>query len=323
MEVLLTSRRTQIAEQLRQRLFSGIHLRVLAPGQRLPSVRELAREFNADPRVVMAAYRDLEAEGLVTVRSRAGIFVAAGGAVQGQLQRRTADWMVNLLLEGWGRGISAREFPERVRQSLETLPLRVACIECNHDQLASLAAELRDDYGIDARGVDTFTLLASDETPEFVRRADLLITTPFHIIEVEPVATALAKPWIVAELRVDSFADVARRLPEGPVYFIVADPRFAEKLVRIYQRSPASENLHPLVVGRDDIEAVPGDVPVYVTRLARERLGSTPLPKQVIPEVRAFSRETSRQILSFVVQANVAALHPGGEDHRLAPQESG
>ncbi len=316
-------RRTQIAEQLRERLFSGIHLRVLAPGQRLPSVRELASEFDADPRVVMAAYRQLEAEGLVEVRSRAGIFVRAGDAVQGQFQRRTADWMVNLLLEGWGRGISAREFPERVRQSLETLPLRVACIECNHDQLASLAAELRDDYGIDASGVDTFTLLASGEPPEVVRRADLLVTTPFHIIEVEPVATALAKPWIVAELRVDPYADVARRLPAGPVYFVVADPRFAEKLVRIYQRSPASENLHPLVVGRDDIEAIPGDVPVYVSRLARERLGSTRLPKQVIPEVRVFSRETSRQILAFVVQANIAALLPSSEGAGPAPREPG
>lgn len=309
-EGLLTLRRTQIADQLRQRFYGGIHLGLLVPGQRLPSVRELAREFGADPRVVMAAYRALEAEGIVEIRPRAGIFVPAADAVQRQLRRRTADWMVDLLLEGWGRGMTALEFPEQVRQSLETRRLSAACIECNHDQIASLAGELHDDYGISASGVDTFALMPGGELPEVVRQADLLVTTPFHIIEVEPVATSLRKPWIVAELRVDPFVDIAHRLPQGPVYFVVEDPRFAIKLARIYRESPGSENLHPLIVGRDDIGAIPGDAPTYVTRLARERLGSTPLPKGLMPEARAFSRETSRQIFSFIVRANTAALHP-------------
>ncbi len=276
----------------------------------MPSVRELALEFRADPRVVMAAYRELEQEGLVEIRPRAGIFVAAGYAVDGELRRRTADWMVDLLMEGWGRGVTAREFPGRLRQSLETLRLSVACIECNHDQIASLVGELNDDYGIDAMGVDTFTLLAGGEPPEIVRRADLLVTTPFHIIEVEPVATALGKPWIVAELRVDPFVDIARRVVEGPVYFVVEDPRFEDKLRRIYAGAPGADNLHPIVIGRDDIGAIPPEAPTYVTRLARERLGATPLPRHTLAEARAFSPETSRQIFSFIVRANAAALPP-------------
>ncbi len=303
----MSLRRTQIAEQLRQRLLSGIHLGGLAPGARLPSVRDLATEFQADPRVVMAAYRELEKEGLVEVRTRAGIFVAAADSSESQLQRRTADWMVDVLMEGLGRGIAAREFPERLRQSLETRRLRAACIECNHDQIASLAEELHQDYGMDASGVDTFTLLSDPELPQDVQRADLLITTRFHIIEVEPVATSLGKPWMVAELRVDPFVDIAHRLPKGPVYFVLTDPRFAAKLARIYKESPGAANLHALIVGRDDIAQIPEDALIYVTRLARERLGQKVLPEGFVPEVRAFSRATSRQIFSFIVRANLTA----------------
>lgn len=306
----MTLRRTGIVDQLRQRLVGGTHLGMLAPGQRMPSVRDLAREFGADPRVVMAAYRELEREGLVEIRPRAGIFVAAGYAVDGERRRRTADWMVDLLVEGWDRGVTAREIPERLRQALETLPLRAACVECNHDQIASLAGELRDDYGIDATGIDTFTLLAGEAPPELVRQADLIVTTPFHIVEVEPVATALGKPWIVAELRVDPFVDIARRLVAGPVYFVVVDARFEAKLERIYNGAPGFENLHPVVVGRDDLAAIPPHAVTYVTRLARERLGPIPLRAHFQAEARAFSRETSRQIFAFVVRANMAALPP-------------
>lgn len=304
----MTVRRNQIADQLRQRLLSGLQLGTLAHGARLPSLRDLAAEFRVDPRVVMAAYRELEKEELVEVRPRSGIFVAAADPTESQLQRRTADWMVNVLMDGLGRGIAAPEFPERLRQTLETRRLRAACIECNHDQIASLAEELHLDYGMDASGVDTFTLLSGPEPPLDVQRADLLVTTPFHIIEVEPVAKSLGKPWIIVELRIDLFADIARRLLKGPVYFVVTDPRFAYKLGEIYKGSAGADNLHVLIVGRDDIARIPEDSLTYVTRLARDRLGQKDLPSGFIPEMRAFARETSRQIFSFIVRANLAAL---------------
>ncbi len=255
----------------------------------------------------MAAYRELEREGLVEVRARSGIFVPAEG-VQSQLRRRTADWMVNVLLDGLGRGISARDFPTRVRQVLETVRLRAACIECNHDQINALRAELREDYGFDASGVDTFELLAHGTPPREVQQADLLVSTPFHIIEVQPVAAQLRKPFIVAKLQVDYFADAARRLREGAVYFVVTDPRFEAKLHRIYASAPGAEGLHVLIVGRDDVDRIPGDAPTYVTRLARDRLGGRQPSGRLVPEVRAFTPETSRELIAFLVRANLTAL---------------
>lgn len=171
-------RRGTITEALRQRIVAGLHLGVFRQGDRLPSVRALAREFDADPRVVLAAYRQLEGEGLAEVRARSGIYVAhtAAGHSLPQLPQ-LAEWVVGVLVEALSRGVPAVDFPERVRRCLDTLRLRTACLECNTDQTTSLCEELRRDYGLETNGVDV-TALAAEEAPYEVRRADLLVTTP-------------------------------------------------------------------------------------------------------------------------------------------------
>lgn len=53
----------------------------MAPGDRLPTVREVAEELGVSPATVSAAWQALRRTGLVTSRGRAGTFVA-GGPVQ-------------------------------------------------------------------------------------------------------------------------------------------------------------------------------------------------------------------------------------------------
>lgn len=305
---VVTRRRADIADSLRQRLLSGLHLGELKHGQRLPSARDLAREMAADPRVILAAYRVLAQEGLVELRPRSGIFLIASESSENGLQRRTHDWVVELLLGAVERGIPAPEFPERLRRSLETLHLRVACIECNVDQIDELSHELYTTYGFDVSGVDVYEMLDSARLPKEVRRADLLVTTHFHAHEVQPIATQLGKPLIVAELLIDGFADVARRLAEGPVYYVVVDPRFAKKLGKIFAAAPGSANLRILVQGRDDLDQIPAAVPTYLTRLVRERLPARSPLTPPLPPARVLSPETSRMLFTFIVRANSAAL---------------
>src|SRR5260370_37659889 len=49
----------------------------LAPGQRLPSTRELARRFHLHPNTVSAGYRQLARDRWVENRRRSGVFVRA------------------------------------------------------------------------------------------------------------------------------------------------------------------------------------------------------------------------------------------------------
>jgi DNA-binding transcriptional MocR family regulator len=64
-----------LAEQLAQRYAHRIQQRLLAPGARLPSVRECARRHRVSPTTVVAAYDQLQAQGLVEARRHRGFFV--------------------------------------------------------------------------------------------------------------------------------------------------------------------------------------------------------------------------------------------------------
>ena len=66
---------TTLAEQLTRRYAERIRQRLLAPGARLPSVRECARRHAVSPYTVVAAYDQLQAQGLVEARRQRGFFV--------------------------------------------------------------------------------------------------------------------------------------------------------------------------------------------------------------------------------------------------------
>src|SRR4051794_15698639 len=68
---------TTLTQQLTQRFAEGIRQRLLAPGTRLPSVRECARVHAVSPHTVVAAYDQLQAQGLVEARRQRGFFVRA------------------------------------------------------------------------------------------------------------------------------------------------------------------------------------------------------------------------------------------------------
>lgn len=53
----------------------------LRPGDRLPTVRRLAGDLGIAPNTVARAYRELEADGLIEGRGRAGTFVSRPHAV--------------------------------------------------------------------------------------------------------------------------------------------------------------------------------------------------------------------------------------------------
>ncbi len=65
-------------EQVRAQLAGLIARGGLAEGDRLPTVRALAADLGLAVNTVARAYKELEAEGLVTTRRRAGTIVAAG-----------------------------------------------------------------------------------------------------------------------------------------------------------------------------------------------------------------------------------------------------
>ena len=64
-------------EQLRGQLSLQVASGRLLPGQRLPTIRELATDLGLAKGTVARAYRELELSGIVVGRGRAGTFVSA------------------------------------------------------------------------------------------------------------------------------------------------------------------------------------------------------------------------------------------------------
>jgi DNA-binding transcriptional MocR family regulator len=71
-----------LAEQMAQRFAERIEQRLLAPGARLPSVRDCAARHQVSPSTVVSAYDLLQAQGLVEARPQRGFFVRAPRTAQ-------------------------------------------------------------------------------------------------------------------------------------------------------------------------------------------------------------------------------------------------
>lgn len=72
-------------EQLRAQVTRAVAEGALAGGAKLPTVRALAEQLGLAVNTVARAYRELEADGIIETRGRAGSFVAPqGDAVQRQ-----------------------------------------------------------------------------------------------------------------------------------------------------------------------------------------------------------------------------------------------
>ena len=183
-------------------------------------------------------------------------------------------------------------------------PFRSSCLECNEDQREALAGELREHYGVEGIEVD---LESVDASAPVLRGVDLLVSTTYHAGEVRLLARELARPYVLVTLDPTQRREIAALLAERPVYFIGVDPRWETKARAIWGDEPgAAAHLRHLTLGRDSLDDIPSEAAVLVMPSARRQLAGHPVLERALP-ARGFSRDSARQILSFVVQANIAA----------------
>jgi DNA-binding transcriptional regulator YhcF (GntR family) len=86
-------------EQLRVQVRDAVAAGELAAGAKLPTVRALAEQLGLAANTVARAYRELETDGIIETRGRAGSFVAP----QGDAGHQQAQ-------------VAARDFVERARR---------------------------------------------------------------------------------------------------------------------------------------------------------------------------------------------------------------
>ena len=88
---------SQIVDGFREQIAAGI----LQPGDRLPSVRELAAQLSINPNTIQRSYRRLEAEGWIATVPGKGCFVCQNDILQEKERKRlllTFDEVTTALL---------------------------------------------------------------------------------------------------------------------------------------------------------------------------------------------------------------------------------
>lgn len=260
-------------EELRHRLVGLLHAGRLQAGDRLESIRKLARDRGIDHRVVAAAYRALEAEGLVEIRGSSGVYVARVGDGRG-LAGEWVRWATEVLHEGWKRGWSRREVGRVVRRATSG-KVRCACIESNEDHMMAFASELSSDFDLSVKEVYVDPGAGVDQISEAeLADVDIVATSVFHAKVARRLSRRISTPIIVLTIDPEYSARVDAQLKSGRTTTVAVDPGYGRRGER-YLKGTVHENSVQFL-SLEQAEHVGLDVgrrDVLLTRATRRRLG--------------------------------------------------
>lgn len=206
--------RDQLVTHLELRILDG----TLQPGQRLPSVRALARRLKVHANTVSAAYQDLKAAGHVTLLRGSGVFVREAGSWAPQ-DARGLDEMIRLTLHlALRKGFSAAEIRTAVERWLAAAPpVRIVVVDPVPEMAALLVHELKQRLPVKA---------ACCSLEELERDARLLLgglalVLPYHVQELRRIAPGAGV--MVLHLQVsDEDRQALLALPPGSIVLAVA-----------------------------------------------------------------------------------------------------
>ncbi|HEU4453555.1 MAG TPA: winged helix-turn-helix domain-containing protein [Longimicrobium sp.] len=309
-----------LADRLRDRILNSLHLGLLRPGDRLPSIRTLWREMGVDHRVVAQAYRTLEAEGLVEVRGRSGVYLAPQDQFGGELLAETARWLAGVLVEAWKRRMTISELPDLIRRCTGSVRLRCGVIESIEDQMTAYTAELEEQFGLDPVPIyiSPIPLPRPDRSVEFhgveerLRDLDLVVTTSYHARLVRKAADNVGIPAVVLTVNPEVVETIQRHIRERPLTVIALESTFGDRMRAMYAEEQPDRIHTVLAADREAIARLDPDEQVLLTRAARQRLGDEVELPMLLPHSPTFSPHTARELLGIIIRLNVEASKRDG-----------
>ena len=201
-----------LRDQLGTQLTLGIISGDLQPGEKLPSVRELARRYKIHSNTVSAAYRDVETRGWLKVRKGSGVYVQD---VRHTAEKSSLDELIERFLENTRQqGFSAAEVRVGLSRVLGSAPVRqIMLIEPEPELSEILAAELRQNIALPV----TAGALEGAAAVALMSRAHALPPgVPHHLLRMRSVPEYLqgqARPAPDALIGVASSSpDILRRV---------------------------------------------------------------------------------------------------------------
>jgi len=106
-----------VYRQLIDRVLTAMASGKLAPGDQLPTVRQVAADLAINPNTVMRACRELEIRGILSTRQGTGTFITEQKVKAGEAQRRrrVAQMAGELAARAGAEGFSVEELLDALR----------------------------------------------------------------------------------------------------------------------------------------------------------------------------------------------------------------
>lgn len=314
-----------VLDVLRDRIISGLYLGFWEPGDRLPSIREIADAENVDRKTAAAAYRRLEGEGLVEVKPRSGVYLrdAPTSSPPGPIERLHRRWLEHTYSGARELGLDTRAILDLIRAVAEIERVRVPVVECNWAQAESIAAELR--ARIDVQAVP---YLIEDLRPDdpLLTEVPVMVSTPYHRADLDLLA---ASDRLVIEVTTpSSVLDALRRAFNGDrVAILAANHVLTHKIRRALRHMRLIDEIgdrHQIIAidGCDDVSEAVGDATHAFLWPGTPGWVEEALPDhvQTVRPRRAISDESIGRVQTAILEAAVhRAATPAREHARALP----
>jgi GntR family transcriptional regulator len=215
--------------------------RVWQAGDKIPTERNLAEQLQVSRNTVSMAFRDLEQEGVLVCHQGRGTFVAeSDNVVRLEGRKERLYKIIDIAIEeAVSLGFSIGDFialtQVRAREKREILSqVDIVLIECNREQVEYFAKELAHSVGVIINPI----LLGDLETNpkkylDIIRKADIVITTLFHLQTVREIVGEVGPEIISIALSplLDSIVHIARIPNRAQVGVFCLSNSFAEKMI--------------------------------------------------------------------------------------------
>ena len=188
-----------IYRQLVDAIHAAVKKGTLAPGEQLPTVQELSEHLNVARGTIKRAYDELERQGLVDKVQGRGTFVRYRPASSGSSRAQAMEAIDALLEQLEEMGFTTAEIniflnlKLRERSEQESR-VKVALVECNPENLSSMADQLRTISNVE---LYSYLLESIQQYPYKLNEdLDLIVTTIEHapyLAQVVPAGKSLAK----------------------------------------------------------------------------------------------------------------------------------
>jgi GntR family transcriptional regulator len=206
--------RDQLVAQLEMKILGG----VLQPGQRLPSVRALARRLSVHPNTISAAYQAMQEAGFIQRRQGSGVYCSSE-APKDLEEARGLDEMIRMALQAaFRRGHSGAEIRNAVERWLAAAPPdRVLVVDVERELADLITAELSAVLSVQ---LVSATVEDMRKAPESARGA-FVITTRHYVAELKRLLPGVPVEPVYLQMA-PNVKEALRRLPSGALFVTVS-----------------------------------------------------------------------------------------------------